>query len=100
MNPLLVAPAVEIIKQLFSFGGSMRKEAIGIGAFAPAVASIYGTMQEHCLTQCTLKSAFFSVSGQQYSALIGAAVILFLHLNAKANDAQKNKDQSQLSTAD
>ena len=86
MNPLIV---VEILRQLGKFGGSFRKEAIGLGAITPAVVSIYGTLQEHCIEICTAKSAFFAVSGQQYAALIGALVVLVVHLNQKRKDDAK-----------
>ena len=86
MNPLIV---VEILRQLGKFGGSWRKEAIGLGAITPAVVSIYGTLQEHCIEICTAKSALFAVSGQQYAALIGALVVLVVHLYAKRNESLK-----------
>ena len=85
MNPLIV---VEILRQLGKFGGSWRKEAIGLGAITPAVV-IYNTLLVHCVEMCTLKSAFFAVSGQQYAALIGALVVLVVHLNQKRKDDAK-----------
>ena len=89
MNHLLIQPLFDVAKELFKFGGSFRKEAIIAGGFGPAVVSIYGTLQEHCIEICTAKSAFFAVSGQQYAALIGALVVLVVHLAAKRNEALK-----------
>ena len=87
MAPII---AVEMIRQLFKFGGSLRKEAIGIGAVTPAIVSVYGAMQAHCAeVDCTLQTAMFAVSGNQWAALIGSLVALTVHLYAKAKDLEE-----------
>jgi len=84
MNPLLIAPAVEVIKELFKFGGSFRKEAIGIGALTPAVVSIYNTYAKSCETECN----WMAVSGEQWAALIGACLVMTVHLYAKSKETK------------
>ena len=72
MLPAIVG--VEIVKQLFNFGGSFRKEAITVGTFLPACAVVFNTcMQESCR----------AVTGEEWAFLIGSTVALIVHLNAK-----------------
>ena len=71
MNPLIAVP---LIKELFKFGGSFRKEAIGIGTLTPAVVSVFNTCQAGSCND---------VSGEQWAFLIGSIVALAVHLNAK-----------------
>jgi hypothetical protein len=85
MNPLLVAPAVEVIKELFKFGGSFRKEAITLGAVTPSVISVYNTYVDSCVTECS----WITVSGEQWAALIGSLLALTVHLYAKRNETKK-----------
>ena len=70
MSPVIV---VELVKQLFKFGGSFRKEAITVGAFGPALTSVLTT----CATSCS------DVSTDQWTFLVGSTVALIVHLNAK-----------------
>lgn len=70
MNPLIL---VEIVKQLGSFGGSFRKEAVGIGTLVPAIVSIAHT----CAVSCS------EVSIDQWGFLAGSLVATFVVLNAK-----------------
>lgn len=88
MNPLLIQPTVEVIKELFKFGGSFRKEAIGIGALTPAVVSIYNTYSASCADECN----WLAVSGEQWAALVGACLVMTVHLVAKRNEAKNNEE--------
>ena len=72
---------VEIVKQLFKFGGSFRKEAISAGTVAPALVSVINTYTEH--------QTLTAVSGEQWTFLIGSLMALYIHLRAKANEAAK-----------
>tara|TARA_R110002020_G_C16295509_1_gene772756 strand:- start:440 stop:712 length:273 start_codon:yes stop_codon:yes gene_type:complete len=85
MNPLIV---VELIKQGFKFGGSLRKEAMSV-AIAPAVVAVYNSMGEACLESCTFTEAMFAPSGLEWSALITTTIALFVHLNQKRKDESK-----------
>ena len=85
MNPLLIGPAVEVIKELFKFGGSFRKEAIGL-ALTPAIVTVYNSMSEVCSDSCTFTEVMFAPSGVEYAALIMGIVALITHLNAKRKD--------------
>lgn len=78
--------AVEIIRQLFKFGGSFRKEAIAV-AITPAVVSIWDTLQATCVAGCTFSQAIFSVNGMQWSALITGMIAMGVHLYAKQKEA-------------
>jgi hypothetical protein len=75
--PILVS--MEIVKQLFKFGGSFRKEAISAGTVAPALISVINTYTE--------AQSLASVSGEQWTFLIGSLMALYIHLNAKAKEA-------------
>jgi hypothetical protein len=75
--PILVS--LEIVKGLFKFGGSFRKEAIGVGTVAPALISVINTYQD---------AGFNDVSGEQWTFLIGSLMALYIHLNAKAKEAK------------
>jgi len=75
MHPLM---GKELVKQLFSFGGSFRKEAIGFGTFIPATASVINTWQE---------SGVDTVTGDQWAFLIGSTIALIVHLNGKRLEA-------------
>ena len=75
MNPLIV---VELLKQVGNFGGSFRKEAIGVGTIAPALISILTTYNE--------TSSLTSVSTDQWSFLIGSVIAMAVHLNAKRKE--------------
>ena len=66
--------AVALVKELFKFGGSFRKEAIGIGTFIPSVVSVFDTCQ---LTSCA------AVTGTQWGFLLGSTIALVVHLNHK-----------------
>jgi len=85
MNPLLIGPAVEVIKELFKFGGSFRKEAITV-AIAPAVVGVYSAMAEVCSDGCTVSQVMFAPSGLQWSALITGVVALVVHLTNKRKE--------------
>ena len=74
--------AVELVRQLFKFGGSFRKEAIAV-AITPSVVSIYETMQAACAVECTLSQAIFAVSGVQWAGLLTGIIALTVHLYAK-----------------
>lgn len=74
MNPLI---ALEIVKQLFTFGGSFRKEAVGIGTFVPSLIIV--------LDACRL-SGCSAVTPEQWTLLIGSTVALVTVLNAKRKE--------------
>ena len=87
MNPLLIPIIPQVLRELFKFGGSFRKEAIGIGAITPAVVSVYNTYVESCVAECS----FIAVSGEQWAALIGSVVALWVHLYAKSLETKKGE---------
>lgn len=74
-----------VFKEAFKFGGSMRKETIGL-ALTPAIVSMYNTMSEACIESCTYSDVFFAPSGLQYAAVIMGVVALTTHLNQKRKD--------------
>jgi len=88
MNPLLIAPTVEIIKELFKFGGTFRKEAITLGAVTPATVSVYNSYVESCAVECS----WIAVSGEQWAALIGSLLALAVHLYAKSQETKKQAE--------
>tara|TARA_R110002020_G_scaffold42958_1_gene125287 strand:- start:3719 stop:3958 length:240 start_codon:yes stop_codon:yes gene_type:complete len=71
---------VEVVKQLFKFGGSFRKEAITVGTFVPAVVSVFNAQNA---------GGWGAVSGEQWAFLIGSTIALVVHLNAKRLENQK-----------
>lgn len=73
---------VEIVRQLFKFGGSFRKEAISAGTVAPAIVSVINTYQE--------AGTWLAVSGEQWTFLVGSLFALYIHLNAKAKEAKND----------
>jgi len=85
MNPLLIGPAVEVIKELFKFGGTFRKEAIAV-SIAPAVVVVYNSMAEACSDSCSVGKALFAPSGLEWSALITGVIALTVHLNHKRKE--------------
>jgi len=85
MSPLIL---VELIRQGFKWGGSLRKEAITV-AIAPAVVVVYSAMAEACVDACTVKQALFAPSGLEWSALITGVIALAVHLNQKRKDAKE-----------
>ena len=86
MNPLIV---IELIKQAGKFGGSLRKELIGVGVMPPIFLSAYTTIQERCIESCTFQEAVLSLSGQQWWGVIGVTSLMVLHLNQKRKDDAK-----------
>ncbi len=86
---LPVILGLEVVKQLFKFGGSFRKEAIAV-SMAPAVVSIYGSMQEACVDGCAFSEAMFAPSGVQWAAVITSTVALIVHLNSKRKEADND----------
>ena len=77
--PIIVS--LEIVKQLFKFGGSFRKEAIGIGTVVPALGSVINTYAEH--------QSLLAVSAEQWTFLIGSLFALYIHMVAKAKENDK-----------
>ena len=89
MNPLLIGPAVEIIKEMFKFKTkTMRKEAITLG-ITPAVVMVYTSMSEACSDSCTFTEAMFAPSGVEWAALIMGVIALLTHLNQKRKETIK-----------
>lgn len=79
MIPAIVG--VEIVKQLFTWGGSGRKEAISIGVIGPAVILVVKEYQD-CL-------AWSCVSPDAWGGLAVGVAVLIVHLNAKRRDLIK-----------
>jgi hypothetical protein len=77
MNPLI---GIELVKQMFKFGGSFRKEAIGIGTVVPAIVSILNTHDT--------AGSFVAVTNDQWGFLIGSVIAMGVHLHAKNNEAK------------
>lgn len=88
MNPLFIPVISKTIVELFKFGGSMRKEAIGL-ALTPAIVTVYTSMSEVCAESCTFTEAIFAPSGVEYAALITGIVALCVHLNQKRKDTEQ-----------
>jgi len=76
MIPAIVG--VEIVKQLFKWGGSGRKEAISIGVIGPAVVTVMTQYQE-----C---GGFNCVTPEAWGGLAVGIAVLLVHLNAKRKD--------------
>ena len=86
MNPLV---AVEVVKQLFKWGGSGRKEGTG-ATMAAGFASVYVSMEAACAESCTFTEAMFAPSGLEWSVLLTSTITLIVHLNRKRMEADKN----------
>jgi len=70
---------VEIVKQLFTWGGSGRKEVIGAGVIGPAVVAV--------ITQYQSCGAFGCVTPEAWGGLAVGVVLMIQHLYAKSKDA-------------
>ena len=78
MLPAIIG--VEVVRQLFTWGGSGRKEAIGIGVIGPAVVTVITQYQE-----C---GAWACVTPEAYGALAVGVAVMWVHLGAKAKDSR------------
>ena len=68
MSILGIAVGTEVVKQLFKFGGSWRKESIIGAGVAPAVTIFIQQYQECGALSC--------VSAEAYGVLIGRVMII------------------------
>ena len=84
---LPVIVSLEIVKQLFKFGGSFRKEAIG-ASVTTAIVPVYIAMENVCIDGCGITQALFAPSGVQWAVLITSIIALRAHLGAKAKEAK------------
>ena len=69
---------VEVVKQLFKWGGSGRKEAIGVGVIGPAVVSV--------ITQYQQCGAWGCVTPESGGSLAVGVAVLWVHLIQKAKE--------------